>query len=946
MKYILTIFTLLTLSLQAKDISQLTFKNDIVPLMKKYCYKCHDDDVQKGDLNMLKTLEVPDTITKNLKTWKKVIEQVHTGEMPPKKPFLSHIKRNQLLEWLDFKMKDIDWTSVKNAGHVTLPRLTRTEYNNTIRDLLGWDNQPGSKFGEDGIGASGFNNDRDGLFVSAAQAEKYFDAAEKLMNDFINSSLPAETKVIEAETMFITDELTIPQKWGYMVGRTQDTVYTFVPIKRKGFYELTVRGWGHKISRSHIPFMKVLIDNKQVATARLNASEENKADYKMIIFLKEGNRQISFNGVKTAANVDEYNIAPNPVKNINIFFGSIPLGDSAKNLCTMGLNFMALDRLTLVGPLKSLPKEIPTKEPTFTKTKKVKVTPFAKPGKLSTAKLTSKSLQKFIKSLNGVQNDFNKLRKTGPQSSVYEIEEILIKALANQKRNEAAKKKLFKKLKDKDAAELNKYLAKNRPVFATNMKVVEMAKRFKPKNGVLTKKQKAEIIKKYSGKQWLYTKAGVSFTPPPNIDKVVFVKPGSGVSEKQAATKIIKRFASKAFRQAVNKTDLDQLLSLYEIERKKKVSHLEALKLPLSAVLIAPKFLYRYELASSSDKKEFKLNDFQLASRLSYFLWMSMPDDELFKLAEAGKLSQPDILKSQVQRMLKSPKLKAFSKTFGEQWLGYHELGKSKVPDEMTFPQFTEEIRNAMFTETEMYIHNLIAKNGNMLEVLDSNYTYLNDKLAKHYRIKGVSGSNFRKVILKDKVRGGILGMGSVLAATSQPVRTSPVDRGTWVLETLMGKHLPAPPADIPPLPDNAGGKEAKMTLRQSLEKHRADEQCASCHDKIDPIGFGLENFDPIGRWRSNNFGRKIDAKGKLPNGDMFTNPKELRELLVKNTDDFSRNMSERFLSFALGRKLQYYDEPVLRNLSEGFAQSGFKVHNLIMNIVNSHPFQHQSDSR
>lgn len=951
MKSLKIIAALLCLSAGAEEISKLEYNKDIVPILDKYCYKCHDNDVQKGDLNMVEALNIPDTIAKNHKIWEKVIEQVHTGEMPPKKPFMPPVVTNKLLDWLRYQMKNIDWSTHKNAGHVTLPRLNRLEYNNTIRDLLGWDRKPGSKFGEDGIGDSGFNNDRDGLFVSASQAEKYFEAAEKLMDDYVNSGLPPERKVIEAENMLITDELTVPQKWGYLIGRNQDTVYTFVPITRKGYYELTVRAWGQRNKSDSVAKMKVLVNNFLKAETKLNSTPENPGDYKLIIYLDEGNHQISFNGVRTTANPEEARAKVYPLKDISSIYGNIPLGKSAESMCTMGKTFMALDKISLVGPLKELPAEVPTKLAQIG-TGKIKSggKPFEKNIVLEqfNLKTEKKGLKKkasnYNKAMKLLQSKYNALRKKGPKADPFELQFCIDEIIHAKDRAEKSKSYLLKDI-GKDIKAFQQFEQSIKATQQKNFAIVNAAKKMIPKNLSISAEEKAAFTKKYSGTQWLYCRDAHDFVAPPSLKKVFFTRPGNGQSERQAAEKIVERFASRAFRKAVTKDEIAKYMTLFDAEKEKGQSYKEAIKLPMAAILISPHFLYRSENAPAP-KKEFKLDNFQLANRLSYFLWMSMPDDALFELAKAGNLSKPDVLRAQIKRMIQSPKLKAFTKTFGEQWLGYHELGKSKVPDEMVFPKFTEDLRKDMFIETEMFIHDLISNNGSMLNVLDSDYSYINERLAKHYGIKGVQGTEFQRVKLKDKNRGGVLGMGSILATTSQPVRTSPVDRGTWVLETLMGKHLPEPPADIPPLPENAGGEKAELTLRQSLEQHRDNDQCRSCHDKIDPIGFGLENFDPIGRFRTKNFGRKIDAQGKLPSGETFTNPAELKSLIVKRENDFARNMAERFLSFALGRKLEFYDEPVLRELATSFHKSGFKAHKLIEDVVMSYPFQHQSHVR
>ena len=421
---------------------------------------------------------------------------------------------------------------------------------------------------------------------------------------------------------------------------------------------------------------------------------------------------------------------------------------------------------------------------------------------------------------------------------------------------------------------------------------------------------------------------------------LVFIRTPRDDSQKlTAAREIIRRFAERAFRRPVEPQEVSRFLELYKQLSARGDSFEQSVKPALTAVLVSPHFLFRVEGGPGED--EFRLNDYQLASRLSYFLWMSMPDGELMQLAEAGTLHRPDILRQQVQRMLADRKSESFARAFTGQWLGYAALGIGVIPDPKKFPQFTPQLAESMKQEPTLFLLSLLRNDSSLLELLDSNRTFLNAGLAEFYGIRGVTGNEMQLVSLQDRNRGGLLGMASVLTATSSATRTSPVIRGTWVLQTLLGRRLPEPPADAGELPGNAG---QARTLREELLRHRRNPTCATCHDKIDPIGFGLENFDAIGRFRTKQAGRSIDVRGELPGGVVVAGPIELKQYLkTEKKTEFTRNVARRLLAFALGRELQYFDEPAVRKILSAVEADGYRAATLVEQIVQSYPFQFQT---
>ncbi len=435
--------------------------------------------------------------------------------------------------------------------------------------------------------------------------------------------------------------------------------------------------------------------------------------------------------------------------------------------------------------------------------------------------------------------------------------------------------------------------------------------------------------------------------PLPESHKRIFItKPGPDLSQRDAARAIIERFATRAFRQPVTSAKLDRLLTLFDLAEKEGETFNGAVRVALEGVLISPYFLFRLEQEKSgSPGGVTQINDWELASRLSYFLWSSMPDDELFDLAKAGKLRDPTTLDQQVKRMLQSPKSRALVTTFAEQWLGLRGLDRHE-PDPTEFPDFDKALRKAMYDEATMFFESVMREDRSVLEFLDSNSTFLNERLAKHYGITGVTGPQMRKVTLSDRKRGGVMSMASTLTVTSGPTRTSPVKRGQWILDQILGDPPPPPPPGVAPLPAQDKKSGAGLTLRQQMERHRADPTCASCHQRMDQIGFGFENFDGIGRWRDREGSVAVDASGALPGGTAFNGPVEFKTMLLANKQDFARTLSGKLLTFALGRALQDHDDETLDKLAASLERDQFRFSSLIGNIATSFPFLNRRASK
>ncbi len=397
--------------------------------------------------------------------------------------------------------------------------------------------------------------------------------------------------------------------------------------------------------------------------------------------------------------------------------------------------------------------------------------------------------------------------------------------------------------------------------------------------------------------------------------------------------KIISTLARRAYRRPVTKTEVAALTRFAALAKADGRTPEQGIQLAIQAMLVSPHFLFHIEHDPNptDPNAAHKISDIELANRLSYFLWSSMPDEELQALAETGKLSQAAVMDAQVKRMLADPKASAMAENFAGQWLEIRNLDNIR-PDPVKFPAWSPELRDAFKTETRMFFDNMLRENRPIGEFLNARYTYLNEFLAKYYGIGDVKGPDFRRVELKTEERGGILSQGSVLAVSSYPSRTSVVIRGKYILQNILGTPPPPPPPDVPPLDEGSVG--TAMSLRQQMEKHRANAICASCHSRMDPLGFGLENYDGIGKWRTLDGKFPVDSSGVLPSGKSFSTPLEMREILTGMQGDFARCLTEKMLVYALGRGLKPYDKRTVEDIDTKLAASGYGFQTLVDEVV------------
>ena len=402
---------------------------------------------------------------------------------------------------------------------------------------------------------------------------------------------------------------------------------------------------------------------------------------------------------------------------------------------------------------------------------------------------------------------------------------------------------------------------------------------------------------------------------------------------------LIAAFARRAFRRPAEPREVDRLLGLHDHAKKRGDGPDAALRLALKGVLVSPHFLFLVE-PEPAEEGIHRLHSLQIAARLAIFLWSSVPDEELLALAERDGLKDDAALRAQVRRMLRDGRSKALGGHFALQWLELESLGTAVRPDPAKFPEFDDALAASMKSELVHVVHEIVREDRSLLEILDSDYTYANERLAKLYGLEGVKGEAMRRVSLGDRRRGGVLGMAGVHTATSYPLRTSPVLRGRWIQEALLGGKVPPPPPDVAAL--EQASPDPSLTLRQRLEKHRTASECAACHARMDPLGFGLENFDVLGRWRTEDAGLPIDAAGQLPSGEKYVGAAELKSLLLKRKDEVMRHLSRKMLGYALGRSLNKFDDCVVNDAMKALKANGYRSSALVETITLSYPFTHR----
>ncbi len=796
---------------------QAGFETIVKPFLAENCYGCHGNDKHKKDLNF-EAIDSVSSLTTEGDRWDDVVEKLRHRDMPPEdEPQPAEPQRQAVATWIARELVRIDKATPPDPGRVTARRLNRTEYNNTIRDLLGVDVHPADDFPQDDSGY-GFDNIADVLSLSPVLMEKYVSVGERVARIalFGAPQLKPTLTRLRSDGRKVHEASAVPDAYDATGLSLPNAFHAVHRIPADGDYAIKVGLGGVRPAGSSPVTIALWVDEQQVATLvhdpeRAASFAEDRQDF--------GGQMLEFKVPLTAG--DHWIAVAVP----RIFEGLPP---------------------RYGGPNPSTRPIPPAK--TF---------------------------------------------KPRPGATAEQV---------------AAQRKQF----DATQAELDKL-----PLNAVRISSVDVGGPYAQPAGAA----RASLAK-------VYTCGHLDDQHGP-----------------MCATRIMTDLARRAFRRPVAAGEVQKYVALVRQAEEQEHSLAEGLAVGIQALLVSPDFLFRLERdrppADGSPAQP--VSQHELATRLSYFLWASLPDDSLRRAADAGTLRNPAVLSAQVRRMLADPKSRALAENFGGQWLQFRAL-ESTTRDRDRFPDFEDYLRLSMRRETELFVDHIIRDDRSILDFIDGRYSYVNERLARHYGILGVSGPEFRRVDLSATPRTGVLTQGSVLTVSSYATRTSPVLRGKWVLDNLLNAPPPPPPADVPNLDEAAIGKDA--SLREQLEMHRKDPICASCHKRMDPLGFGLENFDAVGAYRTLDGKFPINASGTLPDGDTFTGPVELAAILTEAREPFARSLTSKLMTYALGRGLERYDTRTVKAIAARLPAQQYKFSALVLDIVNSLPFQSRRASQ
>lgn len=789
------------------------FDTLVRPFVTENCIPCHGYKKQKNGLN-LESFESPVSLADEHDRWAEVVKKLRAREMPPEEePQPPEHSRQAVAGWLAKELDRIDRLTPPDPGRVTARRLNRTEYNNTVRDLLAVDIHPGDDFPQDDAGY-GFDNIADVLSLSPVLMEHYMSAADKVTRLALFGPPPMKPTLtrLRSDGRRVRDAKTFPGNYDVTGLSLPNAFHAIYRVPVDGDYVIRAALAGLRPVGSEPIDVTLWVDDRLVQT-------------------------IPFDPAKSATfNDDRQDFGGQMVE----FKARLASGDRHVAVAIPRI-FEGLPS-RFEGPNPSTRPIPPPRE--------FKPPPNATPERIAQLKKTFDDTQAELAKIpmNGVR--INTLDVGGPYSQV-------------QGPSRASLQKIY------TCGHLN------------------------------------------------------------------------GVHTPMCAPRIVTDFARRAFRRPVTARELAPYIKLVDQAQKEEGSFAEGLAVGLQAILVSPDFLFRIERdrsgAGAASAAHYPISQHELATRLSYFLWSSMPDAALRRAADLGTLRKPAVLAAQVRRMLRDPKSAALAENFGGQWLQFRAL-ESVTRDRDRYPDFEDYLRFSMRRETELFLEDMIQHDRKVLDFIDGKYTFVNERLARHYGIPDVTGPEFRRVDLNETPRAGVLTQASVLTVSSYATRTSPVLRGRWVLDNLLDAPPPEPPADVPNLKESEIGTSASM--REQLELHRKDPTCASCHRRMDPLGFGLENFDATGAWRTVDGKFPIDATGTLPDGRTFDGPEELLKILRADHQAFEHCLTAKLLTYALGRGLERYDKRTVSGIVSRLPEHEYRFSGLILEIVKSLPFQ------
>ena len=916
--------------------AEVEFKQKVQPFFNQYCYECHGDGVNTANLE-LDSYKTAASAMKDAARWELVERYVHSHEMPPpekdrEQP--SDQQREEIAGWVDGQLNRY-YQQHPDPGRVTIHRLNRAEYNNTIRDLVGVDFRPADEFPVDDSGY-GFDNVGDVLSVPPMLAEKYMTAAKAVMDQaIVTDPIVSQVKRVPASLAEIGFNSFGDRGdgWVKLVSLEEDDVAVELSVLAPGDYKVRVMAYS-------TPEGGVAAYDPKVATAFHLGTED---DFKKAI--APGPMRLSI--LLNDAFIQDFPVTTDE-KNPGVYearFG-VPAGKQRFRASVRRIRGGANELLMKNGRLGKEQGGV-----VF-----VKYMEIEGPLQCSTRRYPAADLKPEPDGALGVDID-------APTDGQYFLRG---QAYAMQAGDEPARMEFrldgkpvrtFDVLADGKMQPLPNQRVFSLALLAPAPQVYEFpaqltaghhhfSARFINPFSDPTNANPNLRVRSLTIQNLEVAREGGDISTPemPRPIRDLFDRyynpADSAADQRVAAQSILSDFGRRAWRRPLAPAELTKVMKLFDLAHDQGDGFNACVKLAMEGLLISPHFLYRGELQAEPDNQTsvHAIDEYALASRLSYFLWSSTPDDELLDLASRGQLR--DHLQSQINRMLTSPKSQALVDNFGGQWLQFRGL-ETAQPDATIFTSYDAQLRLSMQAETRKFFEYVLREDRSVMDFLDGDYTFVNRRLADLYGIKGVEGDDFQKVSLEGLPRRGVLTQASVLTLTSNPNRTSPVKRGKWVLENILGTPPPPPPPTVPPLEKE--GQTNAGTLRHQMEQHRADPACASCHARMDPLGFALENFDGIGAWRDTDGDSPIEPAGTLMTGESFNNCQEMLAVLAKSRqEDFIHCLSEKMLTYALGRGVEVYDHPALDQIVAGVKAGDFKFSSLIEQVVMSPPFQNR----
>ena len=811
--------------------------NKLSQLLGKYCVECHGGKKTKGGVN-LKGYDGITHIYKNYELWEDAITQVEGGDMPPEdEPQMTKEEKAYFLTKLKDIFDNAEKVELGDPGPSPLRRLTKREYNNTIRDIFGVDLGLGKEFPSEGGGGEGFDNNAEVLNFSPLMFEKYVQEAKKL-----------------------SGHLTFNYTTGFEIYKDE------IPLRNRPQRLVELRKQIDEIKNSAMP------PKFQVET-----------------YLKQyvkSSWELAINGKKDDKSIWDYATKHkmNPVfikKMIHYFANRDKKNDVEKEY------YNKLFALTKDSKPKEVDAAVKRVLEGYKKSRYINEHNTPTPKKL---------YGEYVRNVrNCMRMNDKEVRQSISAVERKRLEDMEKERWLVEGKLETRKRHLQKVFKKFDAK-------KKKEAWADPLK---------------------HLSTKDQGSYHWFTK---------EHEKIQ-------VEKAKLLTNRLKELLSKAYRRTPKGEEVSRLQKLFESEAEKKGVQAAA-RLVLVRVFCSPSFIFRVE-QQKKVKDNYRISDNELAVRLSYFIWSSMPDKELLDLAAQNKLSDPKVLNSQIDRMLKDHKSKALSEDFAAQWLKFRDVLERVELDKKRFPEFSDELAHDMFKECTETFNYIVQSDSSIMELLDNKYVFVNERLAKIYGLKGVKGNHFRKVSIKDRRRGGLVTSPAIMSMTSYPLRTSPVLRGDYIISSLLGTPTPPPPEGVEELPEDDKVADG-LTVKQRFEKHREDPVCYSCHIRMDPMGFPLEIFDPLGRLREKSGGHPIDANGEMKDGRVLKGPEGLKKYLLEKEDLFLKNMASKLLGYSLGRSLEFFDRYTVAKAVRDTKANGYKFSAMVKSIVHSKLFQYR----